>query len=179
METQMNVFLAKLLRCLAIGLACFALAANAGDFEDTKRKAEAGDAQAQFDLGRMLYSGQNGAPKDLTEAIKWVKKAAEQGHAVAQHILGAAYYHGDGVKKNDAEAAKWYRKAAEQGEMDAQWVLAKLYLEGRGVTQSFKEAEKWIRKAAAQGHEGAKDMLHSEEFDVTRNVDGACPKFCV
>jgi TPR repeat protein len=52
---------------------------------------------------------------DMREAVKWFRKAADQGDAKAQLNLGACYFRGEGVKQDKAEAVKWYRKAAEQG----------------------------------------------------------------
>lgn len=48
-------------------------------------------------------------------AAKWYRKAADQGFAESQFILGLCYYEGKGVEQNKAEAVKWFRKAAEQG----------------------------------------------------------------
>lgn len=45
--------------------------------------------------------------------MKWWRKAAEKGHAQAQHNLGVAYA-GSGNANRD-EAAKWFRKACESG----------------------------------------------------------------
>ena len=49
------------------------------------------------------------------EAIKWYRKAAEQGDPDAQFHLGLCYDEGCGVPENKAEAIKWFQKAAEQG----------------------------------------------------------------
>ena len=57
--------------------------------------------------------------QDYVEGVKWIRKAAEQGDAVAQYSLSACYYCGMGVEKDYEEAAKWCRKAAEQGFEDA------------------------------------------------------------
>ena len=72
------------------------------------------------------YSYGQGVPKDEVEAVKWFRKAAEQGDARAQFHLGFAYSNGQGVTKDDAEAIKWFRKAAEQGDAEAQEALRKL-----------------------------------------------------
>ena len=62
------------------------------------------------------------------EALKWYYKAAEQGVAEAQFILGLDYKRGEGgVKKDFAKGAEWYRKAAEQGHMYALYNLAVCY----------------------------------------------------
>jgi len=76
-------------------------------------KAGPFDAEAQFNLA-VKYATGDGVPKNDAEAVKWYRKAAEQGEVTAQSNLGAMYHNGDGVPKNDAEAAKWYRKAALQ-----------------------------------------------------------------
>jgi len=57
--------------------------------------------------------------KSYTEAVKWYRLAAEQGHARAQNNLGAHYDHGDGVPKSESEAIKWYKMAAKKGDVSA------------------------------------------------------------
>ena len=54
-----------------------------------------------------------------TTVVESLRRAAEQGNAVAQHNLGLCYDYGTGVEKDGREAVKWYRKAAEQGYADA------------------------------------------------------------
>ena len=51
-------------------------------------------------------------PHDAAEAVKWFRKAAEQGNASAQSNLGVMYAEGRGVPQDDAEAVKWYRRGA-------------------------------------------------------------------
>ena len=62
----------------------------------------------------MYYYGK-GVAQDNAEALKWYRKAAEQGHASAQYNLGYMYEYGIGVAKDLHEARKWYQKAAAQG----------------------------------------------------------------
>ena len=89
-------------------------------FAETKAKAEAGDADAQFNLGVMYYQGL-GVEQDLKEAVKWYQKAADQGDvAMAQFNLGVMYEKGKGVEQDFKEAVKWYQKAADQGDAMAQ-----------------------------------------------------------
>jgi TPR repeat protein len=47
--------------------------------------------------------------------VYWYQKAADQGYAEAQSILGVVYAFGKGVLKDDKQAVYWYQKAAEQG----------------------------------------------------------------
>jgi uncharacterized protein len=88
-------------------------------FADIFIVAEQGDAEAQFNLGRMYYNGE-GVSQDDAEAVKWYRKAADQGHTEAQFNLVEIYSYGEGVQQDFEEAANWYRKAAEQGDIEEQ-----------------------------------------------------------
>jgi hypothetical protein len=56
----------------------------------------------------MFYEGRGVAQSDVA-AARWYRKAADQGHAVAQYNLVNTFYEGRGVAQSDAEAARWYR----------------------------------------------------------------------
>jgi len=58
-------------------------------------------------------------PKDSAEAVKWYRKAAEHGSAVAQSNLGLMYANGIGVIKNPAQAHAWFNVAGSNGNEDA------------------------------------------------------------
>ena len=130
--------------------------------KEIKAKAEAGDSdeqlKAQLTLGSMFANGE-GVLEDDNEAVKWYRKAAEQGDAPAQNNLGLMYANGTGVLEDDNEAVKWYRKAAEQGDASAQNNLGLMYANGEGVLEDDNEAVKWYRKAAEQGDASAQYNL--------------------
>jgi TPR repeat protein len=65
--------------------------------------AEAGIAEAQYDLGVCLLLGK-GTLKLEEEAVRYFKLASEQGNADAHYNLGICYYQGLGiaVSKNHA-----------------------------------------------------------------------------
>ena len=111
--------------------------------------------------GLNLYG--EGVAQDKEEAVKWYRKAAEQGVAEAQFNLGVCYDNGEGVAQDKEEAVKWYRKAAEQGVAEAQYNLGACYANCEGVEQDKKEAMKWLRKAAVNGNENAKGALRKLE----------------
>lgn len=91
-----------------------------------------------------------GTAVDHVEAVKWVRKAAEQGFADAQYKLGVMYKYGWGVEQSYEKAAEWYLKAAKQGLAGAQYNLVRMYKNGLGVEQSAEEALEWLQKAANQ-----------------------------
>ncbi|WP_412461354.1 tetratricopeptide repeat protein [Pseudomonas sp. SC11] len=82
------------------------------------QSAEAGDAQAQYELGEFYYSG-NQAPKDLNKALNWFEKASLQGHAQAQYRLGGMFMRGEGVQANHVQAYILLKIAAVNGAEDA------------------------------------------------------------
>lgn len=80
-------------------LIIFAVAcvANAADIDALTKKANAGDAQAMYELA-MAYDGMN----DIKKAVEWYEKAANKGHDEAMNELGLLYYYGvDGVLAED------------------------------------------------------------------------------
>lgn len=98
--------------------------------------------------------------RNTEEGLRWTRKAAEQGDALAQSLLGELYLFGrGGLEKREAEGAAWYRKAAEQGDAQAQANLARLLAEGVGVKQNALLARFWLELAAAQGHAEARKSL--------------------
>ena len=123
-----------------------------------KSAIEANNALAQNSLGAMYDKGED-VPENNAEAVKWYRKAADQGNAVAQSNLGHKYLTGEGVPENHTEAVKWFRKAADQGFADAQISLGAMYYFGEGVPENNAEAVKWFRKAADQGDADAQFNL--------------------
>ncbi len=128
------------------------------DAAAARQKAEQGDAEAQYRLAKLYFSGL-GVPEDYNEAAKWMKSAAEQGHALAQFNLGEFYVNGWGVPGNHTEGLKWMKRAAEQGEVLAQLRLGYAYQHGYRAPQDYGEAVKWYMKAAEQGDRTAQMEL--------------------
>ena len=99
-----------------------------------------------------MYDTGEGVAADHAVAVDWYRKAAEKGHAQAQHNLGVSYDEGEGVALDDAQAAHWYRKAAEQGHAESQHNLARDVRRRRERAEGLHgESARWYRKAAEQG----------------------------
>ena len=102
----------RLLRqCLLLGFLLTPVMAVGQNFEDTLRRAEGGNAIAQYDLGVMYDLGES-VSEDDAEAVKWYRLAAEQGHVSAQFNLAAMYANGWGVSSNTVTAYAWLDIAA-------------------------------------------------------------------
>ncbi len=92
------------------------------------------------------------AKEDQQQRVAKYRKAAEQGDAAAQFIMGLVYFDGRGVAQDDRQAETWYRKSAEQGYASAQVNLGLMYFFGRGVSKDDQQAVAWLRKAADKGN---------------------------
>ena len=97
---------------------------------------------AQRELGNMYYAGKYAVQfgKDNQEAVKWYRKAAEQGDAEAQERLGHMYANGEGVPEDYVKAYAWMNLAAAQGRNNA--VKAKELLRSSMTTEQVAEAQK-------------------------------------
>ena len=124
--------------------------------KDVGRKAmEEDDRMSQ--LGLAVSQENKG---NMSEAIKWYRKAAENGDHLAQYRLGNFYDKGEGgVQQDKAEAVKWFRMGAEQNVIVCQYMLGLHYENGDGVDKDMDEAVKWYRKAAENGQRDAIDAL--------------------
>ncbi|MBV8440981.1 MAG: sel1 repeat family protein, partial [Hyphomicrobiales bacterium] len=92
-----------------------------GDFAAAMRLlrplADAGDAKAEFHLGRMYALGQ-GVRQDPGQAVAWYRKAAQHGNAEAEFVLGVMFLDRSGAPQE--EALVWLRQAADKGVFNAQ-----------------------------------------------------------
>ena len=125
---------------------------------DLKEMAAAGDVKSQVQMGLAYLTG-DGIRKDDAEAVKWLRKAADQDNPVAERYLAEMYFKGRGVPADNAEAAKWLRLAAEQGDAQSEHNLAVLYTQGLGVPRNVKEAVNWMHKSAEQGLAGVSVLI--------------------
>lgn len=91
-----------------------------------------------------MLHGKGGVPQDYAEALKWFRKAAEQGHAEAQYKLGNCYFRGIGVADDDVAAYAWHSVAAASGYEKARNML--------GVTKSMLTASE-LEKGEAMARE--------------------------
>lgn len=73
--------------------------------------ALAGDAAAQYELGR-VYADGAASPEDMAEAARWYRQAASQGNVRAQQDLALLYNKGLGVPQDYVQAYVWFDLAA-------------------------------------------------------------------
>jgi len=135
-----------------IGLLCMNLMSSAfaaDDFQAALKKAGQGNAQAQYDVAVIFFKGEL-VKEDHIEALKWYRKAAENGHAEAQFNMFSFFQWGwerAQLPKDGVQAFVWLKKAADNNHPSAQDWLAGFYERGERVEKNPQEAEKWYSKA--------------------------------
>jgi len=90
---------------------------NGKDIESLMRcrsEAEAGNAEAELGYALILWSGHN-QENDKSEALKWFRKSARQGHWLAQLALGTFLSHEKAPAefRNRPEGYAWYITAGD------------------------------------------------------------------
>ena len=86
--------------------------------------------------------------KDYTEALKWLRAAADQGHPLAQTKLGIMYEDGEGVPQDRVLAHMWFSLAAAQGSELAGAFVSELTKEmtPAEIAEAERLAREWKRK---------------------------------
>jgi TPR repeat protein len=116
------------------------------------------DADTAFMWFQQYQKGSAAVAQDNYEAGRWLRRAAEKGHAVAQCTVGVILLESPHSTKADrAQGVSWLKKAAYQGDAKAQFLVALSYEEGKGVEKDLEKAVEWCRKAAAQGLKQAQE----------------------
>jgi hypothetical protein len=104
---------------------------NAGDYAQAftlwQNLAAQGHANAQIFIG-LAYANGWGVGKSPKLARLWYRKAAEQGNASGQFLLGLELIGGQRVER--ATGVAWLRRAAELGDSSAQHFLDKARTRG-------------------------------------------------
>ena len=118
------------------------------NIDEIIEKANNGDAEAQYQLGRQYLVGRL-IDKNPVKAIKWIRLAAEQGNEDAIIDLGWYYIWGKICDKNISEGLRLLKSVADRGNREAMNRLANLYCAGSvyGIDVDYAEAFKWYTAA--------------------------------
>ena len=174
--------------------------------EQLTKAAEAGQAPAQYALGR-LYRDGGPMEKNHLRSVIWLTQAAKQGDRRAMYSLGKLYLEEDdlptamrwfrqsaelghtlaqyrlgklllesGDAHRNTEAVRWLTDAAERGDPYAQYALGKLYLLGKQVPPDHDAAVRWLKQSAAQGNKSARTTLERMEHSRGPSVLSAATR---
>ena len=106
-----------------------------------------GNRIAQFQSGMADLRGGS-----FATGATWLRKAADQGAAVAQYELAILHENGTGTARDYTAARRLLGEAAQGGHVDAMYDYATYNANGEGGPANAQIAAEWFRKAADFGH---------------------------
>ena len=131
-----------------------------------RRAATLGDVPAMYKLGVILLRGLLGQPKNIGEALSWLKKAADKAteeNPHALHELATLYSEAgakEGIPPDDLYALNLFKRAAELHYKFSQYKLGQCYEFGRlGCPIDARCSIAWYSRAAASGEHEAQLSL--------------------
>jgi TPR repeat protein len=161
-----------------------------------KKRVEAGDAGAIYELGLYYSRGLMGLPEDDDKAMELWLQAGELGYATAYGMIGYSYDNGKGVKRDWKKAKYYYGLAAVRGDTNARHNFGCLEMDGGNMNRAVKhfmiaagagedDSLKAIRdcfmhghatkhdfERALRAHKEAKDDMKSDQRDAAAALFG-------
>lgn len=149
------------------------------DWAALKAKAEAGDHEASYELGRAYLRGE-GVSRSLVEARRLLEPAAMAGHPESMGAYGVMLARGLGVNADPPAGYALIAKAAEAGVLSARLNQGIMTLRGQGTTRDVAAGLKLITLAAEVGHADAQARLaevyyFGEDGLVPKSAQAAAP----
>jgi hypothetical protein len=123
--------------------------------EGIRRRAEAGEQEAWFDLGVEFITGQRVA-QDMAAAADAFTRGAGLGSVECQFNLGVCFQNGDGRPKDAAKALHWFGQAASGGHGEGLFQLAIAYRHGVGAPADPVAANALMLLAQSRGSANAR-----------------------
>lgn len=88
-----------------------------------KKRIDAGDKEAIYQLGRGYEKGHCGLPRDEKKALELFDQAGKLGVVAAHTNIGYYYLRGQGVERDVQKAEECFGRAAIGGNVDGRWNL--------------------------------------------------------
>ena len=166
-------------------LSAYQAAADKGDLDSKKyvfaQELYGGSAKGLTDLHTLVDSGFLSAaaiigdayayglsvPKDMGEAFRWYKKAADAGDGLAEIRLGEMYSYGEGVKKDAVQAKYWLEKAADHDSN----CLGTFIMQSSMIIKAYYQADPTILPSHPEGAHTTGPLGIKYVYDNRRATD--------
>ena len=123
-----------------------------------KKAADLGNPEAKFSLSDLILCGNLGE-KDLINAFRLIKEAAETDFVPAFYVLGNFYQNGIGTAADNGQAAHWFEMSAKNGDPKGQYFYALCFYGGKGVEKDYHKAFYWFEESAKNDYVDAMKWL--------------------
>ncbi|HEX4366737.1 MAG TPA: tetratricopeptide repeat protein [Rhodopila sp.] len=81
-----------------------------------------GNADAQYDLGRLYLDGRGTSRDDVRYGARWLGLAAQKGQHQAQALLGQMLFNGNQLPRQAARGLMWLTLARDSATQDEVWI---------------------------------------------------------
>jgi len=117
-----------------------------------------------FNMAKRYYHGYK-CEKNIPEAFRYCKMAADSGHVNAQYWTGWHYEEGRGCEKDMLESFKYFKLAADNNHVNAQHLIGWNYENGDGCEKNIYKAYKYYKLAADNGKNEAQFVIASYYYE--------------
>jgi hypothetical protein len=139
--------------------------------EQLQDRARSGDHEAQYQLGRLLA-----AHHDWTRARRFLREAAEAGHAGALTELAVFHLHGIAIPPDMSVALDLLMRAERAGSGEAAYTLALIAWSDKDVPTDLPRMAERVRTAALRDYAPA---LRAMALMYTRQGETAASQACL
>jgi hypothetical protein len=115
------------------------------DWKDVQSHADAGDAEAEYELGVRYASGID-VNQDYGQAMRWFLQAADHGSARAQGRVATWMFLGRGAEQDYSKAYYWGLLAQAGGDESGRTIVVNSapYLSPVQIAEEQRQAEEWL-----------------------------------
>lgn len=141
---------------------------HSNDLENLQWRAEQGDAEAMYLLGRMYHIGEL-VEADDEKAMLLYRRANALGYPLAANSIGALY---DNIGEPE-KAVEWFEQGIRQGDKQVETNLGRFYLNGIAVAPDTAKGLSMLEPHAAQNGHAALTLgfWYDGDFDENPQPD--------
>jgi len=123
-----------------------------------KKRLEANDPRAIYELGLCYSEGLDGFTRDYNKALEYFHRAIDLGYTEAYCNIGFAYKYGRGVEVDEEKALHYYELAAMRGDVPARYNLGNNEARARNIDRALRHYMIAIRSGNPNSLESIKEL---------------------
>ena len=143
---------------------------NGEGLERNKKRMEANDPIAIYNIGNYYMKGKHGYEQDYSKAIELWQRAGKLGYPKAYNNIGCSYECGRGVEVEKKKAIHYFELAAIGGEVIARYNLGLVEQERGNIDRALKHYTIAVRDGESDSLEVIKRLYsngHASKEDYT------------
>jgi hypothetical protein len=135
--------------------------------QDVLNCAQAGNAEAQFEIGVRKISSATSSKEEVAAGLRWLERSAVRNHLEAQLALAYLLLQGKSVPQNRSEGIRWATEAVANGSEEAAALLRQFW---ESAPQDTNEKAKGNTGGQRRSGRGAKPAFSQAMQTLARNA---------